>query len=160
VTVTLPALGIGDIIAGMAFLLSVYATVVTVRFNNRQKALIESQDKLNRLLLEKESSGVIGEKKADLGASFIRLGSSNHRLKIWNKGKARARNVRIEFPEGNEVIIESEIAAKFPLEALDTFQAVELIAAVAMGTKQKHPIRLIWEDDFSERNEKLVYPTL
>jgi hypothetical protein len=103
---------------------------------------------------------LINEKKADLGASFIKLGSSKYRLKIWNKGKASAHNVRIEFIEENSILIQSEIDEKFPLELLDSFQSVDLIAAVAMESKRKHPLRLIWSDQINEHNEKVVYPTI
>src|SRR5712691_346242 len=92
---------LSDFVAGLAFLLSAYATWKTVQFNDRQKSLIESQERLNQRLLEKEDAESTAEKKADLGATFIKLGSSNYRLKIWNKGRAPARNVLIEFPEGN-----------------------------------------------------------
>ena len=149
-----------DIIAGLALLLSAYAAWKTVQYNDRQKSLIESQEKLNQRLLEKEEADSISDKKADLGATFIKLGSNKFKLKIWNKGKTTARNVSIEFPEGNDCIIESDISEKFPLEALDTHQSVELIAAVHMGTKSKHAIKLIWTDEFSQKNEKIVYPTL
>jgi|TARA_R110001583_G_scaffold60939_1_gene180679 hypothetical protein len=150
----------GDVIAGLAFLLSGYATWQTISFNKRQKSLVESQEKLNNLLLEKENEDVLKGKSADLGASFIRLGSSKYRLKIWNKGTATAKNVRIEFPEGNHVVIGSEVTDKFPMESLERHQSVELIAAVHSQTKRKHVIRLIWEDDAQSHNEKLSYPTL
>jgi hypothetical protein len=150
----------GDVIAGLAFLLSGYATWQTVSFNKRQKSLVESQEKLNKLLLEKENEGAVKEKSADLGASFIKLGSSKYRLKIWNKGPATAKNVRIEFPEGNDVVIDSEVSDKFPMESLERHQFVELIAAVHMQSKRKHVVKLIWEDDAQTHNEKLSYPTL
>lgn len=150
----------GDVIAGLAFLLSGYATWQTVSFNKKQKSLVESQEKLNNLLLEKENEGAVKDKSADLGASFIKLGSSKYRLKIWNKGSATARNVRIEFPEGNDVVIDSEVSDKFPMKSLERHQSVELIAAVHMQTKRKHVVRLIWEDDAQTHNEKLSYPTL
>ena len=150
----------GDIITGLAFLLSSYATWQTVSFNKKQKSLVESQEKLNNLLLEKENEDSLKEKRADLGASFIKLGSSKYRLKIWNKGASTARNVRIEFPEGNDVVIDSEVTDKFPMESLERHQSVELIAAVHMQTKRKHVVRLIWEDDAQSHNEKLSYPTL
>ncbi|WP_205012787.1 hypothetical protein [Nitrosomonas sp. HPC101] len=149
-----------DVIAGLALLISAYAAWKTVQFNDRQKSLIESQEKLNQRLLEREESESISDKKADLGANFIKLGSSKYRLKIWNKGKTTARNVSIEFPEGNDCIVQSDVSEKFPLEALDTHQSVELIAAVHMDTKSKHAIKLIWSDEFSQHNEKTVYPTL
>ena len=150
----------GDVIACLALILSGYATWRTVRFNEKQKSLIESQKELTNLLLEKEKGDVLGDKKADLGATFVKLGSSKYRLKIWNKGNATARNVKLEFPEGNDVLIQSDIDEKFPLESLEKYQSVELIAAVHMGTKSKHVIRLIWEDDAQEYNEKTAYPTL
>mgnify|MGYP000035263779 CR=1 FL=1 len=150
----------GDIIAGLAFLLSSYATWQTVSFNKKQKTLVESQEKLNNLLLEKENEDAVREKRADLGASFIKLGSSKYRLKIWNKGSATARNVKIEFPEGNDVIVDSELNDKFPMESLEKHQSVELIASVHAQTKRKHVFRLIWEDDAQHHNEKLSYPTL
>lgn len=150
----------GNLIASLALLLSTYATWQTVSFNKKQKSLVESQEKLNKLLLEKEHEGVIRDKSADLGALFIKLGSSKYRLKIWNKGSSTARNVRIEFPEGNDIINNSEVIEKFPMESLEKHQSVELIASVHMQTKRKHVIRLIWEDDAEQHNEKLSYPTL
>lgn len=150
----------GDVIAGIALLLSVFAMWQTASFNKKQKTLIESQEKLNILLLEKENEGVVKEKSADLGASFIKLGSNKYRLKIWNKGSATAKNVRIEFPEGNDVVSDSDLANKFPMESLERHQSVELTAFVHMQTKRKHIVRLIWEDDAQPHNEKLSYPTL
>jgi hypothetical protein len=151
---------VSDIISALALLLSGYAIRITYKFNERQKSLIESQEKLNNLLLEKEISETKNDKRADLSASFVKLGSGNYRLKIWNKGKASAKHVRVEFPEGNDIFMESEIADKFPLESLETYQAVELYAAVDLQTKAKHTIKLIWSDDVRENNEKIVYPTL
>lgn len=149
-----------DVLAGLAFLLSAFATWKTVQFNDRQRSLIESQELLNKRLLEKEEAEAGEEKKADLGATFIKLGSSNYRLKVWNKGKSAAKNVRIEFPSGNDVIVQSDIERKFPLESLDPFQSVELIAAVHMGSKSKHEVKLFWADGHSEENEKTTYPTI
>lgn len=154
------AVDAGDIIAGFALLMSAYATWRTTSFNEKQKSLIESQEKLNNLLLEKEESEAVSGKKADLGASFVKLGSNKHRLKVWNKGSSTARNIRLEFPEGNDVLIQSDVDEKFPLESMEKFQSVELIASVHMGTKSKHVIRIVWEDDAHNHNEKLVYPTL
>ncbi|RYZ93365.1 MAG: hypothetical protein EOP06_01125 [Proteobacteria bacterium] len=157
---TVQPTGISDVVAFLALLLSAYAAWTTRNFNREQKKLIYSQEKLNQLLLEKELSGSSTERKADLGATFYKLGSNKHRLKIWNKGKSAARNVRIEFPEGNDILIPSDVDSKFPLEVLEPYQSVELIAAVRMQVKSKHTFRLIWSDEFSETNAKLVYPTL
>lgn len=149
-----------DIISGLSLLLSAYATYKIVSFNKKQKSLIESQEKLNNLLLAKELEELTKTKIADLSASFIKLGSSQYRLKIGNKGPSIAQNIKIEFPNENDVILESELEEKFPLECLDVHQCVELIAAVSMDTPRKQTIRLIWQDSNQEYNEKLVYLTI
>jgi hypothetical protein len=150
-----------DVIAVLALCVSIISACITAHFNRRQKSLIESQEKLNLRLIEREDAEAKDEKKADLGTSFLKLGSSQYKLKVWNKGKSVARNVRIEFPEGNDCILESDISQKFPLEALDPQQSVELIAVVGMdNTKPKHVIKLIWADDHSDHNEKMTFPTI
>jgi hypothetical protein len=154
------SINLSDYIAIIAVAISSYAAWTTTNFNRRQKSLIESQEKLNKLLVQREEEGVILDKKAELGATIIKLGNNNHRLKIWNKGKAAARNVSITFPEGNDFIIDSELAFKFPLERLEAHQSVDLIAAVYSETKLKQVIKITWSDDFDDRNEKVVYITL
>ncbi|MFB6403855.1 hypothetical protein, partial [Pseudomonas putida] len=128
--------------------------------NNRQQEVIKSQAQLNELLLNKETAGVELDKQADLGATFLKLGNSKYRLKVFNKGKAPAHHVTIDFPEGNEVILESDIESKFPLQLLDVHQSVELIAAVHMGTRSKHLVKLEWEDGRAGRAAKELWATL
>lgn len=111
-------------------------------------------------MLDKERDDALANKKADLGATIVRLGRNNYRLKIWNKGKAAAKDVSIFFPEGNELVDERDVAEKFPLQILDTHQSVDLLAVVAMETRSKHAIRLTWSDDAGSQNEKLVFVTI
>ena len=145
----------GDVVATCALLLSIYATRQTVLFNRRQKQLIENQDRLNGLLVEKESNEKLEAHRANISASFIKLGRNNYRLKIWNQGKAAARNVKLEFPDGQECLSQSDIDSKFPLELLERHQSDELIASIALETKSKHPMKVIWSDDFKHYNEIL-----
>jgi hypothetical protein len=155
-----PTFGSSDLISLIALFVSAFAAWKTIRFNERQKSLIESQERLNALLLEKEHGEVETSKKADLGATIVKLGNSKYRLKIWNKGSAAARNVSISFPEGNDIVDDTEVNDKFPLESLGTFDSVELIAFVSMDTKRKQVVCITWADDFSDKNSRTVYPTL
>ena len=154
------SIGLSEFLATVALLLSAYATWKTLKFNERQKSLIESQELLNQRLLAREDTEQRVGKQAEMGATFVKIGSSSYRLKIWNKGKSAARNVRIEFPDGNDCFIESDVQSKFPLEVLEPHQFVELIAAVGMDTKRKHTISLLWSDELQTHNQKTLYPTL
>lgn len=145
-------ISVDTIIALIALIFSGYATWQSSKVNALNR-------KLNELLIQKEEDESKNEKKADLGVNFVKVGK-NRRLKVFNKGRSNARNVRIEFPEGNDVLIESDLKSKFPHECLERHQSVEVIAAVHMQTKPKHTIKLIWDDDYSNDNEKTLYPTL
>ncbi|EGR0171328.1 hypothetical protein J4H39_22190 [Vibrio alginolyticus] len=150
----------GEGIALVALGLSGYATWRTIQFSKRQDSLVETQNKLNKLLLAKETEEVIDDRKADLGASIIKLGNHKCRLKIWNKGNAEAKNVTVEFPDGNELVPESELQSKLPYESLEKHASIELLAAVHMQTPRKHKLKLGWSDEHRNKNEKIVYPTL
>jgi hypothetical protein len=149
-----------DTIAALALGLSAYATWQTLKFNERQKSLIESQERLNQRLLQREDIDERAGKQADLSAAFIKLGTSRYRLRICNKGKSTARNVQIEFPDGNDCFIEDDVKSKFPLEALAQHQSVDLIAAVGPGTKRKQTISLLWADDLQTHNLSTLYLTI
>lgn len=150
----------GDGIALLALGLSGYATWRTVQFNKRQDSLVETQKKLNELLLAKETEEAIDERKADLGASIVKLGNSKYRLKVWNKGNAEAKNITLEFPDGNDLIPESELKSKFPYESLEKHASIELIADVSFQTPRKHKLILCWSDEHRNKNAKTVYPTI
>jgi len=151
---------ISEIVSIIALALSGYAIWTTSRFNKRQISLIDSQDQLNKRLLEQGEKETLDAQKADMGASFLKLGSSKYRLKVFNKGQAAARNVRISFENEDNPVGKNEIERKFPMEILEKHQSVELIAAVHMRTAAKHTMKIYWEDDHSKNNEKTVYPTL
>ncbi len=121
---------------------------------------MDLQGKVNSLILEKERREAKQAGQADLGASFVSIGSKKHRLKVFNKGKMPAYNVNIAFLGDNDIVPDSEVADKFPMEHIDPGQAVELTAFVHMQTKRKHAIRLRWSDPEGEEREKDVYPTL
>ena len=149
-----------DIVAFVALLVSAYVAWKTNTFNERQKSLIESQERLNKLLLEREKGDLASNKVANLGARIIALGSNKHRLKIWNQGRSPAFNVTISFPDGNDLVDERETADLFPLERLDPHDSVDLVAFVSMDTKRKQKMRLNWDDASSSSKEKTVYLTI
>ena len=148
------------LIAIAALVLSFYATWRTFNLNRRQETLIKSRKAANGLLTDNEQNELLDERCANLGASFIALGSNRHRLSIWNQGPSVARNIQLEVLKGRRTFVDSNIKEKFPLETLEKHHSVELIAEVTSGTPNKHEIKLIWSDDSSEKNEMILYPSL
>ncbi|EIF6402225.1 hypothetical protein LFX30_000415 [Salmonella enterica] len=150
---------LGDVFGGLAFFLSIYATIKTVKFNERQKALIEAQERLTNLQLTKEKNELESSKKADISASMVSVGNREYKLRVINKGKVSAKNVRIEFPDNNSPVSMSDVKRKFPLEYLATDQPVDLIASGELGRARKFTVRLMWNDDFKDDNEIVLHIT-
>jgi hypothetical protein len=148
-----PHVTISEGIASAALILSLYSTARTIGFSKRQH-------KLNQLLIDKQHQDVLLQKQADVSASFVNLGRSNYRLRVFNKGKATATNVRLDFPNGNELVIATEIAEKFPMASLEPYQSVELIAAVCMESPRKLDIKFIWNDPSADDRQKTMTATL
>jgi hypothetical protein len=151
---------LGDIVALLALGVSAYSMKKTSDFNKRQNEFIETNDKLNKLLLEKESTELMHKNKADISVNFIKTGKNNHRLKVFNKGNNTARNVRMEFPEGNSILHSSDLDTKLPIPIMEQHQSVELLAIVGFGSDSRMTIKLIWDDDFGSNNEKTLMPTV
>lgn len=151
---------LGDIVAAVALLISGLSALATLLFYRHQQKINLTTEKLNQLLIKRETEQDQEKQKADLSANFIKVGKHNHRLKVFNRGKCDARNVRIELPTGNGPLIASDVHSKFPVPVMEQHQSIELIAAVSMGSPTRMTIKLIWDDDSGMNNEKIVMPTL
>lgn len=117
--------------------------------------------KLTKRLIAKETGDAEAKSRAELGANLVKIGKNNYRVKIFNRGSAAARNVRIKLiDEDGHCLSHREIASKFPHECIEPQQGVDLMATIHLDTRSKHPMKLIWDDDLRSNNEKMVYPTI
>ncbi len=149
-----------DIIALIALLISIYSIYKTIQFNKRQNEFAKTANHLNKLLVEKENLDIVSKKKADISANFIHPGKNKYRLKVYNKGAATAKNVRIDFPDGNTVLSNYDVNSKFPVEIMEQFHSIELIASIHMQSPRKLTVKLTWDDDFKLNNEKILTPVI
>ncbi len=139
-------------------LISLVALVVAVYAAHRTYKFAKKQDELAGHLIEKEKQSADSALKADLGARIIKIGK-NYRVKVFNKGDAAARNVRVECPTDGELLSESEIDSVFPLEVMEPSDGVDLVAFIHMRSRKKHELTLIWDDDSGTDRSKTVYLT-
>lgn len=154
----MPSIDWQTIVAGLALIFSVYTFRKTQNLAEKQVELVEDQKRLNRLLLAKEQEAAVSSKRADLSARLVKLGKG-YSVKVFNRGNAVARNVRLLVPDGTTLLIQSDVDAKFPLEHLEPQSGVDLIARVYIGSASKQSLSIFWEDDHAAANEKTVYLT-
>ena len=154
--------GIASAVAAFAALaVSLWSANKTNQFNKRQNDLADTNERLNRLLIEREVADGLTSKKADLSANLISVGKNDDRLKVFNRGMGVARNVRlIDLTADDSFLIESDISRKFPVQILEQHQWIDVIAARHMGSPASVHIKLIWDDDTGTDHEKELTPTL
>ncbi|CAJ1785000.1 hypothetical protein [Aeromonas jandaei] len=131
-----------DAISLLALLLSAYSVYKTIEFNRRQNELSNTTDYLNKLLLRKEQDEAIDAISADLNARVVRIGN-NYRLKIYNKGKSPAKNVRLECPVVREFWISDDA---LPLDIIQPGGNFDLIVSTTMGSPSAVTIKILWDD--------------
>ena len=132
----------------------------TTRFNRRQEEFERTNQRLNLLLIEKERAESSDLIRADIGANFYKAGNNSHRLKIFNRGKSPAWNLRMEILDGGGLLIEGDFQRKFPVPVLDPQASIELIAAAHFGSASRAHLKAIWNDASGTERVKELHPTL
>jgi hypothetical protein len=149
---------IGSIVSAIVALVALIISIVSMHKANKFGA---TADRLNRLLIEREQADGVASKKADLSANIIKTGKSDYRLKIFNRGKGTARNVRLIDLAGDcSMIMADEFQRKFPLTLLEQHQSVELIVVVTLGGSRSSHIKLQWDDETGVNHEKELTETI
>lgn len=143
----------------LALAVSIWSAAKTHAFNKRQNELAEITEKLSRAQLERETNETQAARRADISANFVSMGR-NHRLKVFNRGRGTARNVRLECLDDEDLILKSDIEEKFPVPILEQHQWVEVIAVVHMQSASRTHIRLTWDDECGKDHTKELTPTI
>lgn len=150
----------GDIIAFLALIASIYAIYQNHKTNQRQAGLFDMEIKLNELLIQKEQEEVVSKLKADIKGRYHKIGTNQHRLKLWNDGLGTAKNVSIDFNGQDGIpLLWDDIESKFPLDMTSKY-SVELLAAMCWATPRKHSIFIKWEDETGNDQKKELVLTV
>lgn len=138
------------------------ALIVSLISLHKTNKFGETTDRLNRILIDRETAEGVAEKKADISANLYQRGKNDYRLKVFNKGKGRAKNVRIVDLDSKDdsLLMANEIREKFPLPILEQHQSVDLIACVTLGSHLRTHIKLQWDDETGLDYEKELTPTI
>jgi hypothetical protein len=142
-------------IAFIALLVSIISLQKTNKFNARQSKLADTTERLNRLLIDRQFAEEMENKKADLSTNLYKRGQHSYSLKLYNKGKGTARNVRLfDLDSKNSILHHRNIEETFPVDMLEQHQSVDLIALVSMNSSRRTRVKVIWDDDAGQDHEK------
>lgn len=151
---------VSALVAAAALILSWVSLHKTNKFNARQDEFAATAEELNRLLIERETQAGQDSKRADLSANLITVGKDKRRLKVFNRGKGTARNVRlIDLQHDESLLAKGDILRKFPVPILEQHQSVEVIALSYLRGPSRAHVKLVWDDESGDNHEKEVTPS-
>jgi hypothetical protein len=149
-----------DVIALAALIVSGWTLFQTILFNRRQQKFEQTNERLNLLLIEKEQAETLEQKRADISANFYKAGKNDYRLKVFNRGKAEAKNVRLDILDESDLLLIDDVHRKFPVPLMEPHGSVEVIASVHMGSPSRTHIKVTWDDAGGTERCKELHPTL
>ncbi|MFM2667452.1 hypothetical protein AAFX24_22090 [Vibrio mediterranei] len=140
-----------DWIAFGALVISAATWFMTWRFYKKQADILDRTDRLTKLHLRQAEEKILSTYKADLSARFISLGQSKYRLRVFNKGDADARNVRLSFPNGNDRVIIDE---GHQIPCIESGANKDFLSSGAVSGQKYIDITIVWDDDSGAGRQK------
>lgn len=132
------------IISAGALLISVYT------FFKHDKKLKDQEKRLNAIAIQKHEEEEILKRSADVKGNIIKEEKGRRILRIYNKGQANARNVRLDILSDKEGLIILPIRI-FPYELLTPGDYCEVIFFCYENHVSNLKIQLTWDDDYKDR---------
>lgn len=133
------------ILSIIALLGSLVTYIVHDRKIKRQEAKI-NEYQLAKIKEEEEDS-----KKAQICGNIIKYDKGKRVLKVYNKGKAPAKNIRIEGIDENKFYIHG--MDLLPYELLNPQDSFELNILLYAGSPKTLKLKYLWDDATQDNNE-------
>ena len=135
-------------IAGLIISLAALSLAIFTYFKHDLK--IKKQDSLLKThQIEKINQEREQEKKAIIEANVIKHNKSKRIIKIYNKGKSTAKNVKVHIPDDNGYEIMTNPS---PID-IKSLNSVEIILLAFNSSPDKVKIDFEWDDEFMKLNK-------
>jgi hypothetical protein len=126
----------------------------------RTEKYARTTDRLNRLLIEKETEEAEAQERPDVSGNFVKVGRLDWRFKIFNRGTATARNVTMDVEEGHDIFLRGDMSQKLPIPILERHQHVDLLVSATLGGSTRSRVTLRWENERGTHFSKQLTPIL
>lgn len=143
-----------DFISLISMLIAAGAFLYTYFVDRRVKA---QEIALNDIQIKKFKEEEAESKRAVIEANIYKSGKCSWKMKVYNKGKSSARNIRfisddIEKENSGIKIFISNGTLPYPL--LHPQTSFEMPVALYMGHNPVPRIKFIWDDDYGDNQER------
>ena len=140
------------IVAIAAFVVSLGALIFSTYTYSKHDKNIKAQEQIindyqiNKIKKEDEES-----RKANIKGNIYPGNKGKLILKVFNSGKAIARNSRVEGLDVDSLIVIGK--ELFPYELMNPQDNTELTLWITKDSPSTIRLRYIWDDDFGQNNE-------
>ena len=135
-----------------SLIISVLALIASVfTYLRHDKKLKEQERKINEYQLKQIEKENLENKKAAIRGNIVKGLKGGRTLKIFNSGRATARNIRIDGLDVDGVFYMPQDL--FPYELMNPQDYAELTLHLTYGCPSTIKLKYIWDDEFSDNNE-------
>lgn len=114
------------------------------------KKLKDQERKINEYQLKQIEKEDLESKKAAIRGNIVKGLNGNRTLKIYNSGRAVARNIRVEGLDVDGLIHSAE--ELFPYELMNPQDYTEIIINLVFGCPSTIKLKYIWDDESGKNN--------
>ena len=135
-----------------SLLLSILALIASVfTYFKHDKKLKEQERRINEYQLKQIEKEDLESKKAAIRGNIVKGLKSGRTLKVYNSGRATARNIRVEGLDVNGIYyMRRDI---FPYELMNPQDYTELTMHLTCGCPSTIKLKYIWDDEYGDNNE-------
>ena len=135
-----------------SLVISVLALIASVfTYLRHDKKLKEQECRINEYQLKQIEKEDLESKKAAIRGNIVKGLKGGRTLKVYNSGRATARNIRVEGLDVNGLIHRAD--ELFPYELMNPQDYTEVIIHLVVGCPSTIKLKYIWDDEFGDNNE-------
>lgn len=135
-----------------SLIISVLALIASVfTYLRHDKKLKEQERRINEYQLKQIEKEDLESKKAAIRGNIVKGLKGGRTLKVYNSGRATARNIRVEGLDVNGIFcMRRDI---FPYELMNPQDYTELTMYLTCGCPSTIKLKYIWDDEHGDNNE-------
>ncbi|MFA6199640.1 MAG: hypothetical protein WC679_04455 [Bacteroidales bacterium] len=136
----------------VSLIISIVAIVFTIyTYFRYDKKLKEQESTINKWQIIKFKEEENNSKKAFIKGS-ANGGTPKMKIRVFNAGKAIAKNIRIEYLSDLQkiIVLDDKI---FPYDFMNPQDSADIIMLLEYGHVPTIKIKFIWDDDYQKDNE-------
>jgi hypothetical protein len=135
-----------------SLIISVLALIASIfTYFMHDKKLKEQERKINEYQLKQIEKENLENKKAAIRGNIVKGLKGGRTLKVYNSGRATARNIRVEGLDVNGIFyMRRDI---FPYELMNPQDYTEVTIHLVACCPSTIKLKYIWDDEYGDNNE-------